>query len=338
MSDVEARNALEAWDIGHAELQPVTVGLINTTYRVETGGEVYALQRLHPVFRGEINDDIDAVTHHLDAKGLLTPRIVRTKAGATWCSVAGSPWRMLTWIEGESRQRADSLLALRSAGALVARFHETLADLRHDFVFSRPGVHDTAAHLQRLRDALTQHGRHRRYETLRPLAEEILAHPCPTIGPLPTRIVHGDLKLSNVLFRGTEAIALVDLDTLQHGTLAVELGDALRSWCNPAGEDATNCTLDSDRFVAAMQGYLEEARQWLRSEEVDAVVPGIETIAIELASRFCLDAFEESYFRWNRRFESASHHNEVRARGQLSLARSVANARDSLRECLARLG
>lgn len=337
MDEAVARSALAAWDLEAVDLRPITIGLINTTYRVETDRAAYALQRLHPVFSGEVNDDIDAITRHLEAKGLTTPRIVRTRTGATWHEAGDGAWRVLTWIEGESRHRADSLPSLRSAGALVARFHEALTDLHHDFAFCRPGAHDTAAHLQRLGGALTRHRGHRRYETLRPLAEAILAHPLPAVEPQPTRIVHGDLKLSNVLFRGSDAVALVDLDTLQRGSLAVELGDALRSWCNPAGEDCIDSAIDLDRFEAAMSGYLSGARRWLRPTELDAVVAGVETIALELASRFCLDAFEESYFRWDRRFESASHHNEARARGQLSFARSVAAARDDLRARLARL-
>ena len=34
------------------------------------------------------------------------------------------------------------------------------------------------------------------------------------------------------------ALCLIDLDTLAHMPVALELGDALRSWCNPATEDA----------------------------------------------------------------------------------------------------
>ncbi len=45
---------------------------------------------------------------------------------------------------------------------------------------------------------------------------------------------------------------------------------------------------------------------------------------MELAARFCTDALEESYFGWDAsRFASAAEHNLVRARAQLSLARSI---------------
>ncbi|MEM9075022.1 MAG: hypothetical protein AAGE52_41380, partial [Myxococcota bacterium] len=64
---------------------------------------------------------------------------------------------------------------------------------------------------------------------------------------------------------------------------------------------------------------------------IHSIVPGFETIALELASRFCLDAFEERYFRWDpERFASAAEHNRVRAEGQLTYARDIAMRRRTL--------
>jgi hypothetical protein len=48
-------------------------------------------------------------------------------------------------------------------------------------------------------------------------------------------------------------------------------------------------------------------------------------VIVELAVRFGADALNESYFGWRPdKHESRSHHNELRARGQFSLARSFA--------------
>lgn len=352
---------LAAYGLEGAHVEPITIGLINHTFRVDArfdgqvdprletsrgdaGGRRVVLQRLHPAFRGEVNLDLDAITTHLAARGLPTPRLVRTKGGAPFVTLAelaparadepdaDRPWRALTWLDGVVRHVSDDPAAFRSAGALVARFHRALGDLHHDFAFTRPGAHDTDAHLARLRAAQSAHRGHRRYETLAPLADAILAHARPSIGPLPTRIIHGDLKLSNVLFASErDAYALLDLDTLQHGTLAVELGDALRSWCNPRGEDTLDVRVDVAIFEAAIEGYARGAAGHTTPEERAAIVPGFETIALELASRFCLDTFEERYFRWDAtQHESASHHLELRARGQLALAQDVAARRRAL--------
>jgi len=50
----------------------------------------------------------------------------------------------------------------------------------------------------------------------------------------------------------------------------------------------------------------------------------VEVIALELAARFCTDALEETYFRWDqKKYPHACAHNLARTRSQLSLARSV---------------
>jgi aminoglycoside phosphotransferase (APT) family kinase protein len=149
--------------------------------------------------------------------------------------------------------------------------------------------------------------------------------------------VHGDLKISNVVFRRepprapappAEAIALVDLDTLGKGTLAFELGDAMRSWCNPHGEDATHARFELPIFAAAMRGFRALADPLATREERAAIVTGLELVCVELAARFCVDAFDDRYFGWDAtRFTSRVAHNLTRARGQLALGLSVHAAR-----------
>ena len=53
-------------------------GLINATHEGELRGVRVLLQRLHPVFAGTVNVDLDAVTRHLERAGMRTPRLVPT--------------------------------------------------------------------------------------------------------------------------------------------------------------------------------------------------------------------------------------------------------------------
>jgi Ser/Thr protein kinase RdoA (MazF antagonist) len=167
------------------------------------------------------------------------------------------------------------------------------------------------------------------------MAERIFDHArgLPSIGELPRRIIHGDLKISNVLFDNAveRAVCLIDLDTLASGTIAVELGDALRSWCNPQGEETADAHVNVPIFAAAIDGYAEGAPGLLVPAEVESLVPGFETVALTLAARFCSDALEESYFAWDpERFGSQCEHNLARARSQLALADSVRRQRAEL--------
>ena len=63
-------------------------GLINQTFLVEEAGRRAVLQRLHPIFAPSLHLDIEAVTAHLARKGLLTPRLLRTRAGELWTTDA----------------------------------------------------------------------------------------------------------------------------------------------------------------------------------------------------------------------------------------------------------
>lgn len=327
--------------------RPFGSGLINKTFLVEAGGARAVFQRLHPVFAGSVNEDIDAITRHLENKGLVTPRVLPTDDGALFVDdvESGRPWRALSYVDGDSVDRIDTPPLAGAdrafaAASLVARFHAALADLRWEYRHVRAGVHDTDKHLFTLDSALEQHGAHRLYEPASALGAQILEAGAllPSLAALPARHCHGDLKISNVLFgRGTaEALCLVDLDTLGRMTWPFEMGDALRSWCNPRGEDIEDADVDVSVFAAAVEGYAAGGGK-PTAEESAHLVDGLFTICVELSARFCADALNESYFGWDeKRFAGRGEHNLLRARGQWALAQAVARRRVELEERVTR--
>ncbi len=329
MEVASAERALDAWDLGGAALVPIEVGLINVTFEVRAADTRYILQRLNPIFSPRVHEDIEAVTEHLEARGVETPRLVRTRDDARYIEIDGDVWRLMTFIEGETHSRLTSPALSREAGALLGRFHRACADLEHTFVSGRLGVHDTPKHMRVLEEAVAAHGDHRLYEEIAPLAEQIHAR-YAAVGALPAvddRVVHGDPKISNILFTPEGgARCLVDLDTLARMPVYLELGDALRSWCNPAGEDGGAATFSLPLFEAAIAGYASSTKGWLTPAESGAIVRATQTIILELAARFAADALNESYFGWNKtRFATRGDHNLVRARRQLEEAAALAD-------------
>ena len=316
---------LDAYQLAAAE--PLPGGLINATFLANSAGAdspSVVLQRLHSIFAAEVNIDIAAITEHLAAAGLETPRIVPTSDGSLWVEHDGAVWRALTFVPGETIDAVADPRVAEAAGELVGRFHAALADLDHTFAFARAGVHDTAAHLAKL-DRLVDDAPDEPWVAgAVELARQILdaAASRPEWGELPERITHGDLKISNVRFASVEppiARCLLDLDTLGTLTLAYELGDALRSWCNNA-EDSGEPTVRVDVFAAALAGY-RRGNPSCPTDELAAVPAGALTVSLELAARFCADVFEDSYFGWDpARFPDRRSHNLVRARNQLALA------------------
>ena len=249
----------------------------------------------------------------------------------------GGLWRLLTYVDGVSFDVVGGAEQARAAGELVGRFHAALDGLDHTFVGMRVGVHDTPRHLARLDEAVSVHGGHRLLAQVRPLADAIRAGAAalPSLPALPPRICHGDLKFNNILFAGlappddARALCLIDLDTVGPLSLAYELGDAWRSWCNRAGEDDVHAVLDLEIMEASLRGYVSGLGRDLGADERRALLLGVEWVSLELAARFAADALFESYFGWDeKRFPGRGEHNLVRARGQWSLHEALLATRD----------
>jgi len=328
-----------AFELVGPKVSPLDGGLLHRSYLLCAEGKEYILQRVNPVFSPRIHDNIEAVTRHLRVHGVPTFTLVRASDGRLFCDLGEEGrWRLLTRVPGVSFSICEDVAQARSAGELVGRFHSALTDYRGElhplgFVF-----HDTPRHLQDLSRALEAHGDHRHHTAVAEFASEIFtaAEAWESLDALPHRVIHGDLKFSNVLFAGegsgerAEATCLIDLDTLSRLPVFFDLGDAWRSWCNLRSEGEAEANLDLALFRASAEGYLGAPGVELEKLELATLAQGLDRISLELCARFAADVLEESYFDWSRdQFESAGDHNLVRARGQLSLYRQ---ARDTLGE------
>jgi Ser/Thr protein kinase RdoA (MazF antagonist) len=324
---------------------PLTGGLINATFAVASPAGEFVLQRLNPIFAPQIHDNIAAVTEHLRRRGETSPRLLTTASGERWAELGpAGVWRAMTRVPGVSFDAVRSPEQARSAGALVGRFHAALVDLDHPFTVRRT-LHDTPAHLRALAEAVEQRREHRLFAAVAPLAAEVLAaaEALPPLAPAPLRVGHGDLKFNNILFDATGpegqevARCLIDLDSVAPMPLHHELGDAWRSWCNPAGEERGEASFDGAIFAAALDGYLGALTFPLEPVERRNLVHGVEWIALELTARFAADALQERYFGWDpSRFPAAGEHHLHRARGQWALHKACLATRELREELLLR--
>jgi Ser/Thr protein kinase RdoA (MazF antagonist) len=338
MSD--AINVLQNWGLHDAQAERFGTGLINDTYFVTADDQHFVLQCLNPVFSPEVNADIDALTRHLDAKGAITQRIVPAEDSRLWVEVDGRVWRLSTYVPGICLDMLQTEQQATEAGRLLAQFHTDIRDLDLKLHTERLGVHDTARHLRRLEEALTEHAAHRYIVEVSELAQVIMreAENLPQLPELPDRLVHGDPKISNLVFDEATAtgVCLIDLDTLTHMPLPLEMGDAFRSWCNPRGEDTQHSEFRLDLFAAAITGYAEIAGGFVSEAEWRAFLPATRMIMVELAARMATDALNESYFGWNPDiFPDRSTHNQVRAAGQLDLHQSLCDQYEAAEQLVA---
>ena len=338
-SHLDPHQALDHWKLDEPVHPAPDAGLINDTWLVGDAAKPRAvLQWLNPITHERIHIDVQAVTERLRDQGLVTPNLIPTADGELWLrDHADDPsqgcWRLWTFIPGTTLHRLDSAEQAAAAGDLVGRFHAGLFVWDYTFQAPRRNVHHTPSRMAELESAVEACPSHPLAREAGELAASILEgwRHWQRDGSidLPQRPCHGDLKISNLRFSdGSElkGVCLLDLDTLGPQTLAAEMGDAWRSWCNPSGEDEPDAVrFDFELFAAsarAWSGHLTD----LSGEEVESLVPGIERICLELAARFCADALRNSYFRENReRFPEVGRHNLVRATSQRRLA-SLARA------------
>ncbi len=331
--------ALAQWS-QEGPIRPVdSPGLINETFVV--GSEPAAvLQWVNPIFSPLVHLDIEAITCHLAAAGMVTPRLLPTVSGDLWhADPEAGCWRLMTFIPGRTLHRIPDPPTAAAAGSIVGHMHAMLHDCHHTFLAPSRSVHDTSARMAGLQDALASHSDHALFDEAAPLGEMILHRWSSWLarwGPLdalPQRVCHGDLKVSNIRFHAhrLEGVCLLDLDTFCRQSLSVELGDAWRSWCNPAGEDdPTEVVFDIDLFAASARAWMR-AGPALEAAERESLAPGISRICLELAARFCADSLNNSYFREDRvRWPEPGRNNLLRARGQLKLARA---ASDQVHQC-----
>ncbi|MBH97245.1 MAG: hypothetical protein CMM56_02205 [Rhodospirillaceae bacterium] len=340
-SNVQPSNkVLAALGLDKVKLTPFESGLINNSWHVEKPNkETLVLQRVNPIFPPTINDDINTLTQHLEKKKIPTPLLLPTPSGKLWLEDNNYVWRMLTFIPGITRDVLETPYQAEEAGALLANFHLGVSDLRIKFTNPRLGVHNTREHLEKLKKTLAKYKDHVHYKDVKILGERILKF-ASTLPKLPNsldQIVHGDPKISNVIFdkETDQAICLVDLDTISTMPIILELGDAIRSWCNVKGEDSLDSFLSLPFFQAAINGYSKKAGHLLTKQEWDAIPAAVLTITIELAARFTTDALVENYFGWNSElYATSSEHNQIRAQSQICLAKSILSQWNSIGDAI----
>ena len=333
---------------GPIRLRPTSGGLINQSFHVRAGAVEYMLQRVSEIFAPEIQQNIRAVSEFLVARGFRAPRLIPTRAGELAADLGElGRWRLMEHLGGATFERLASPEQAHSAGALVGRFHAELRDF--DAPLHPMGIpyRNTPLYLEALGSAVAEHRGHRLHAETDRLARRIFAAfeemgASPTV---PLRVIHGDLKVSNLLFEAEEgpgrdrAFALVDFDTLMRGTLWMELGDAWRSWCNAAGEDTESPRFDLEIFAASCEGFATGYGLPLDPAERDSLETGPERITLELCARFAADALVETYWGWDSsRFPARGEHNALRAEGQWRLYEAARATRARRRELLRRLG
>jgi Ser/Thr protein kinase RdoA (MazF antagonist) len=277
------------------------------------------------------------------------PKIVPSRKGEDFfIDEQGHFWRAMTIIDAaSSHARVRSAEHAFEVGITLGCFHRLVSDLPSEKLHDTlPGFHVAPGYLEkydrtvdgpvdaaRLNSTLDVKRLIRFIEKRRDgidVLEKALA-----AGELTTRTIHGDPKVDNIMideFTGY-GIGIIDLDTAKPGLLHYDFGDALRSACNPAGEDELDLAdvfFDVDLCRAIVSGYLAQAKDILTEADRYYLFDAIRLLAFELGLRFFQDYLAgDTYFKV--RFEG---HNLNRARVQFKLCESIEANEKAIRAAL----
>ena len=347
-----------------ANVQSFGSGNINDTFLVTLQGiesKHFVLQRINTnvfrepkmvmqnmqIYSNHVRDRL--AKHPLDRQWEV-PQVLLTKQGKDyWQTDSGEFWRSLSFIEDS--QSFDAIANREQAqevGYALGIFHHLTSDLAPEQLFDTlEGFHITPRYLQQYEEILDKEISKQMskrspevdyclrliddYKGLAYLLEDAKA-----AGKLPLRTMHGDPKVNNILFdRQTNlALSVVDLDTIKAGLVHYDIGDCLRSACNPLGEDAEqweSVVFDTELCQGILQGYLAIARSFLTEYDYAYIYDAVRVITFELGLRFFTD-----YLAGNVYFHiQYPEHNLQRSLVQFRLLESIEAQESVMRKIIA---
>jgi len=362
-----ARHVAARFDVAGepVAVRPVGGGNVNDTFvvhfRTSSAETRVVLQCVnHRVFRDPeaLLDNMHQVTTHIHARLARErpthdriwqlPHIIPTIDGAWVCQdERGRYWRALTMIESATAYEAvlDEMHA-GEVGRILGQFHRLLADFDGALLTDPlPGFHVTPGYLSHYdRTLQTETARSRIATSAVQSAQAFVdarrafcrvLEDAQTAGVLRDRVIHGDPKVANFMiddFTG-KGIGIIDLDTVKPGLIHYDVGDALRSLCNPAGEETralADVRFDTNLCRAFLRGYLVDAIGFLTANDRRYLYDAIRLLAFELGLRFFAD-----YLAGNVYFKATSaDHNLHRALVQFKLCEHIESARSDIKDII----
>jgi hypothetical protein len=340
-----------------AEIKAFGSGHIHETFHIRTltdKADDYILQKINThVFRDPVAvmQNLRIVTGHIRGKlerqsgvdlkrELLTP--VWLKNGELMFTDASNQvWRCFVYIpDHKSYDRAVHAAQVYEGGKAFGKFLYYLSDLPINLIKDTiPDFHNLQWRLQQFSDSVKTGLADRIRETdheiklLQARTEEMLTIRRLSLeGKIPTRIVHHDTKINNVLFSTDDkALCVIDLDTVMPGNVHDDFGDAIRTFTNTGEEDDTNLdlvTMNIKYFEAFARGFLEVTGTMLNPVEKEYLALSGRMITYMQCLRFLADYLNgDIYYKIHHPL-----HNLQRARAQIKLLLSMEAQYDEMKK------
>lgn len=219
MDREEIDTVLSLYPVGSIKkISPAIGGLTNENFFVDTDLGQFFLRRRNPAIPPDSIDFELCLIDYLFANGFPTAPIIRTSDGAFRVELNGRYWEMYRRLPGE-RFNVERLDQVRSAARLLARFHKAAAD----YPFRPSRIVDRNIDLSKAQKVIDQFEDEAKRSlwligmVVAPMLAEffrsqadVVVDCIKPIADQPKTLIHGDFQPSNILFKGNEAVTLLD--------------------------------------------------------------------------------------------------------------------------------
>ena len=308
----------------------VESGLINSTFVLNSKTSSYILQAINtnifPDYEKGL-ENILTVGNWLKKKNYSFSFPLPIKE--EYLKLRNKVWRLLPYVKNSiSYNQVPSLNHVKSAANCLGEFYHLLSDFNAgNLTITLPNFHNGNSVTKKFKEALLN-GDQDRLLSIKALINEIekelpiLKKWDEVCNSLPIRVVHYDTKINNFLFdkKTDEVLALIDLDTLMPGCVLSDIGDMIRTYSNPLGEESKEtekvvCNVEIINTI--IQEFTKKVV--LEKEEKESLFFGGLAITFMQSVRFLTDYLNgDSYYK-----TSYKDQNLVRAKNQFNLYLSL---------------
>lgn len=344
IKDILQQFSIEGEDL---VVQAFGSGLINHTWLVKHAGKKYILQKINKhVFNqpGCIDNNLRLLADYLSCHypDYLFTKPLYTKDHKSLVEPDNNDsYRLFSFVEGSHSYTVVEQKELAyEAAKQFGKFTRLLAGFDIEKLkITLPDFHNLVLRYQQFEKSISAASGERlskatgfidiltSYKSIADMYESILVNPS-----FKKRVTHHDTKISNVLFdSNNKGICVIDLDTVMPGYFISDVGDMMRTYLSPAGEEETDYNkveVREDYFEAIVNGYLSEMQDELTDTEKDYFIYAGKFMIYMQALRFMADYLNNDIY-YGAKYEE---HNLNRAINQITLLNKLVEKETRLKE------
>ncbi len=290
--------------IKHWQLE---TGLINHTWKIESGHRSYILQTINTdvfPYPQDLEYNIVAIQQYIASshQGYFFPVPIPSLSGDIFFKADKEIYRLYEFVpDSKTITVVENENQAYEAAIQFGRYIKNLQSMPTNTLRATiPNFHNLSKRFDELKQSI-QIARTSRKKNADTLIKKALEYSkiASTYQSIQTeklirrQAVHHDAKISNVLFNAKdEGICVIDLDTTMPGYFISDLGDLFRSCLSNTDENATDFNAIEIRptfFKAIAQGFLSEVRDMLTDTEEKFILYSGQFMIYMQAIRFLTD-------------------------------------------------